>query len=80
MPYGMLLTCVFSRAQLPVDGHRKDEKYPATTKKTFFAMGLKLQGPEIEGKKKKKEEEEKKKKEEEEEKKSQRKTISSLEG
>ena len=66
MPNGMLLTLVFGRAQLPIDGHRKDEKCPTTTKKTFSAMGLKLQGPEIEEKKKKKEEEEKKKKKKEE--------------
>ena len=64
MPNGMLLTRVFARAQFPIDGHRKDEKCPATTKKTFSTMGLKLQGPdtEREKKKKKKEEEEKKKK------------------
>ena len=70
MSYGMLLTRVFVRVQLPVDGHRKDEKRPTTTKKTFSAMGLKLQGPDIEGEKKKKknEEEEKKKKKKEEKK------------
>ena len=63
MPYGMLLTCVFARMQLPVDGHRKDEKCPTTTKETFFAMGLKFQGLDTKGekKKKKKGEEEKKK-------------------
>ena len=74
----MLLTCVFTRAQPPVDGHRKDEKCLATTKRTFFTMGLKLQGHERKGKKKKREEEEKKKKKEE--KKEQEKTSSSLEG
>ena len=57
LPYGMLLTQVFMRAQLPVDGHRKDEKCPTTTKKTFSAMDLKTQGPEKEKKKKKKKEE-----------------------
>ena len=64
LPYGMLFTHVFTRAQLPVDGHRKDEKCPTTTMKTFTAMGLKLQGLKKEEKKKKKEEakkEEKKK-------------------
>ena len=53
MPYGMLLTRVFARAQLPVDGHKKDEKRPTTTKKTFSAIGLKLQGPDVEGEKEK---------------------------
>ena len=62
MPYGMLLTRVFARGQLPVDGHRKDEKCPATTKKIFFAMGLKFQGPEMEEKKKKKMKREKRRK------------------
>ena len=38
MPYGMLLTRVFTRAQLPIDGPRKDDKCPATTMKTFSAM------------------------------------------
>ena len=61
MPYGMLLTRVFMRAQLLVDRHRKDEKHPATTTKTFAAIGLKSQGLEKEEKKKKKEEKKKKK-------------------
>ena len=43
LPYGMLLTRIFARAQLPVNGHRKDEKHLTTTKKTFSAMGLKFQ-------------------------------------
>ena len=60
MAHGMLLIRVFTRAQLLVDGHRKDEKYPITTMKTFIAMGLKPQGPEKEEKKKKKKEEKKK--------------------
>ena len=64
LSYGMLLTQVFMRAQLLVDGHRKDEKRPTTTKKTFSTMGLKPQGPEKEEKKKKKIEEEGPKKEE----------------
>ena len=54
LPGGMLLTQVFMRAQLPVNGHKKDDKRPTTTKKTFFAMGLKPQGLEKEEKKKKK--------------------------
>ena len=60
--YGMLLTRIFQRAQLPIDGHRKDEKYPATTMKTFSAIGLKSQGLEKVEKKKKKKEKEKEKK------------------
>ena len=68
LPYGMLLTRIFAKAQLPVDGHKKDEKRPTTTKKTFSAMGLKFQDPNIEGEKqkKKKDEEEKKKKKKDE--------------
>ena len=82
LPYGMLLTCIFARAQLPVDSHRKDEKHPTTTKKTFSTMGLKFQDLDTEGekKKKKKEEEEKKKKEERGEDGAKKKTSSSLEG
>ena len=64
LPYRMLLTRIFARAQLPINSHRKDEKCPTTTKKTFFAMGIKFQDPDTKGEKqkKKKEEEEKKKK------------------
>ena len=51
----MLLTRVFEKAQLPVDGHRKDEKCPATTKKIFSAISLKLQGLDTEGEKEKEE-------------------------
>ena len=58
----MLLTRVFTRAQLPIGGHRKDDKCPVTTMKTFSAMGLKPQGLEKEEKKKKKEEEKKREK------------------
>ena len=57
VPYGMLLTKVFARAQLPIDGQRKDEKCLTTTKKTFSTMGLKLQDLDIEGKKKEKKKE-----------------------
>ena len=52
MPYDMLLTYVFVRAQLPIDGHKKDEKCFAATKKTFSTIGLKLQGPEKGGRRK----------------------------
>ena len=60
LPYGMLLTHIFQREQLSVDGHRKDEKHPVTTMKTFTAMRLKPQAQE-EGRKKKKEEKKKEK-------------------
>ena len=57
LPYGMFLTRVFIRAQLPLDGHKTDNKRPITTMKTFSALGLKPQGQE-----KQKEKESKKKK------------------
>ena len=60
---------VFARAQLPIDGHKKDEKHPATTKKTFSAMGLKFQNPDTKGEKRKKKKEEEKKKKKKKEKK-----------
>ena len=60
LPYGMLLIRVFTRAQLSINGHRKDNKCPTTTMKMFSTMGLKPQGSEKEKKKKKKEEEKKK--------------------
>ena len=41
LSYGMLLTHVFMRVQLPIDEHRKDDKCPATTIKIFSAIGLK---------------------------------------
>ena len=56
LPYGMVLTRIFQRGQLSVDDHRKDEKHPVTTMKTFTTMGLKPQAQE-EGRKKKKKEE-----------------------
>ena len=62
--YGILLTHIFQRGQLPMDGHRKDEKRPTTTMKTFTAMGLKSQAQE-EGRKKKKKKEKKREKKEE---------------
>ena len=52
--YGMFLTRVFIRAQLPLDGHRADNKRPITIMKTFLTLGLKPQAT-------KKEKEEKKK-------------------
>ena len=36
LPYGMILTRVFRRAQLPIDGHRADNWCPKTTMKTFL--------------------------------------------
>ena len=35
VPYDIFLTKVFIRAQLPLDGHRVDNKRPTTTMKTF---------------------------------------------
>ena len=40
-PYGMFLIRIFTRAQLPIDGHKADNKHPTTTMKTFLALGLK---------------------------------------
>ena len=52
LPYGMFLTKVFIKAQLPPDGHRANYERPTTTIKTFFALGLKLQSQDKEKKKK----------------------------
>ena len=41
LTYGMFLTRVFKRAQLPIEGHRADNKCPTTTMKTFSFLGLK---------------------------------------
>ena len=41
LPYGMFLTRVVTRGQLPFDGHRVDNKCPAITMKTFSALGMK---------------------------------------
>ena len=65
LPYGMLLICIFARAQLPINDHRKDEKCPTTTNKTFSTMGLKFQDPDIEGEKQKRRRKRKRKKKEE---------------
>ena len=43
LPYGMFLTRVFIRAQLPIDGHRIDSKRPTTIMKTFSILDLKPQ-------------------------------------
>ena len=59
LPYGMFLTRVFIRAQLPLYGHRIDNKRPTTTMKTFSSFGLK---PQAQEKEKEKEKKDKKKK------------------
>ena len=41
--YGLFLTKVFIKAQLPLDGERCDQKRPTTTMKTFSVLGLKPQ-------------------------------------
>ena len=43
LPYGMFLTRVFNKAQLPLVGERTDNKRLTTTMKTFQALGLKPQ-------------------------------------
>ena len=53
-PYGMILIRVFIRAQLPLDGHKADNKHSTTTMKTFLALGLKPHALEKEKKEKKK--------------------------
>ena len=62
LPYGMFLTRVFRKVQLPINGHRADNKRSTTTMKTFSALGLKPKDQELEKEKKKKEEKEEKKK------------------
>ena len=52
--YSMFLTRMFTRSQLPLDGHTVDNKHPTATMKTFLAMGLK---PQARDKKKKVEKE-----------------------
>ena len=81
-PMECFLHASFARTLLPVDGHKKDEKRPTTTKNTFSAMELKFQDPdtEQEKQKKKKEEEEKKKRKKDEKNGAKEKTSSSLEG
>ena len=39
----MFLTCVFIKANFPLEGERFDPKRPTTTMKTFQALGLKPQ-------------------------------------
>ena len=57
LPYGMFLTKVLNKAQLPLAGERSDDKRPTTTMKTFCAIGLKSKSQD-----KKKENETRKKK------------------
>ena len=45
LPYGMFLTRVFVRAQLPIEGHGVETKRSTTTMKTFSALGMKPQAP-----------------------------------
>ena len=54
LPYNMFLTRVFIRAQLPLDGHKVDNKHPTTTMETFSVLGLKPYAPEKEREEKKK--------------------------
>ena len=54
LPYGMLLTRIFERAQLPIRGHRLDDSRPIATVDTFINQGLKPKDPEKKTKKKKK--------------------------
>ena len=51
LSYGMFLTRVFRRAQLPIDGHKADNRHTTTTMKTFLALRLKPQGSEKEKRK-----------------------------
>ena len=60
LPYSIFLTRVFRKAQLPIDGHKADNKRPTTTMKTFSALGPKPQGQEKEKEKKKEKEKENK--------------------
>ena len=50
----MFLTRVFIRAQLPLDGHRVDNKRLTKRMKTFLTLGLKAQAREKEKEKEKK--------------------------
>ena len=54
LPYGMFLTKVFIKAQLPLDGERCDKQSPTTTMKTFLALGRKPKDKEKERKNKNK--------------------------
>ena len=54
LAYDMFLTRVFIKAQLPLDGHRADNKRPTTIMKTFSALSLKPQAPKMEKEDKKK--------------------------
>ena len=39
--YGMLLTRIFTRAQLPIGGHKLEDNRPKATIDTFIDLGLK---------------------------------------
>ena len=54
LPDGMFFPKVFIRAQLPLDGHKADNKRPMTTMKTLSAFGLTPEPQEKEKKKDKK--------------------------
>ena len=54
LPYNIFLTRVFIKAQLPLDGHKADNKQPITIMKTFSMLGLKPQAQEKEKDKEKK--------------------------
>ena len=54
LSYSMFLTRVFIKAQLPLRGHKADNKIPMTMMKTFSALGLKPQAQEKEKEKGKK--------------------------
>ena len=41
LSYGIFLTRVFTKAQLPLDRHRADNKRPTTMMKTLSTLGLK---------------------------------------
>ena len=57
LPYGMFLTKVFNKAQLPLAGESSDDKRPTIMIKTFQTMGLK---PKAQDKEKEKERKKKK--------------------
>ena len=60
LPYGMPLTRIVTRAQLPSRGHRSDDKRPTTTIDTFTDFRLKPRALKMETKKKKKKDKKKK--------------------
>ena len=78
LPYGIFLTRVFTRAQLPTDGHKLNNKRPITTMKTFSALRLKLQALMKEKKKEKEKKKKQEKEKEEKKKKNKKKNDSSV--